>query len=250
MNPFVAETVRRFARMWNLLSRIPLPGLNAKDLPEAADLVLAPIAGALVALPATLLAVTAGLFTDCSIAAWLALVLYIVSGWSLHLDGLADMADALGSGARGELALTIMKDSRAGTFGVIALVASLVLWGLLTGNLLERGLFVAIPLSAGSARAGLCLTAWRGSSPFSGGTGKPLVEGFDGGLFLASVAATGLLLPLAPKVWLLCLAGGLAGGGLVETVSRETPGGVTGDVLGASAVAGELLALLAVVLFA
>jgi len=250
LKSFAAETTGRFARIWNLLSRIPLPGLNAREFPEPADLVLAPVAGALLALPATILAVTAGRFTDCSIAAWLALVVYVASGWSLHLDGLSDMADALGSGAKGEQALAIMKDSRAGTFGVIALVASLVLWGLLTGNLLERGLFAAIPLSAGAARAGLCLAAWRGSSPFSGGMGKAVVEGFDGRLFMASLAATGLLLPLAPGIWLLCLCGGLAGGELVEIVSRETPGGVTGDVLGASAVVGELLSLLAVVFFA
>ena len=55
----------------------------------------------------------------------------IVAGWALatgaiHLDGLADSADALGGGDR-ERRLAIMRDSRLGSFGVLALVLVVVL---------------------------------------------------------------------------------------------------------------------------
>lgn len=46
---------------------------------------------------------------------------------ALHEDGLADCADAFGSGAQGERLLSIMKDSRLGTFGVSALVIALAI---------------------------------------------------------------------------------------------------------------------------
>ncbi|MBW1802328.1 MAG: adenosylcobinamide-GDP ribazoletransferase, partial [Deltaproteobacteria bacterium] len=58
--------------------------------------------------------------------AFMVIVLEIILTRGLHLDGLADWADALGSRADPEIRLTVMKDSRIGAFGVIALVIVLL----------------------------------------------------------------------------------------------------------------------------
>lgn len=53
-------------------------------------------------------------------AAVVAIAFYTLCTGALHLDGLLDTADAVGSRARGERALAIMKDSRVGAMGVVA----------------------------------------------------------------------------------------------------------------------------------
>lgn len=58
--------------------------------------------------------------------ALMVIIIEIILTRGLHLDGLADWADALGAQADVELRLAIMKDSRIGAFGVIALVIVLM----------------------------------------------------------------------------------------------------------------------------
>ena len=53
-------------------------------------------------------------------------MLYVVTG-GLHEDGLADVADGFGGGASQERKLAIMRDNRIGTYGVAAMVFSILL---------------------------------------------------------------------------------------------------------------------------
>ena len=77
----------------------------------------------------------------------------------LHLDGLADTADGLGSGKPAEDALRIMKQSDVGPFGVLTLV--LVLLGLLVGHdLLRAGTTVQDGVLCGRAAVGGGLVSW------------------------------------------------------------------------------------------
>ena len=71
----------------------------------------------------------------------------------LHLDGVADMADGLG-GSRGapQRALTIMKDSRVGALGVVALVITLGLKQQILSLLLQQQAWVALTLGPWAAR--------------------------------------------------------------------------------------------------
>ena len=84
-----------------------------------------PAAGLVIAAPAALLVFVALSFgADPLLAALLALSLQTLITGALHEDGLADSADGLGGGRDRDHALDIMKDSRIGTYGVIALVLS------------------------------------------------------------------------------------------------------------------------------
>jgi len=81
------------------------------------------------------------------IAALVTLALFIFVTGALHEDGLADVADAFGGGWNREQVLAILKDSRIGTFGTLALIVSVGLRVLLLANLpLNR--FAAYVISA------------------------------------------------------------------------------------------------------
>lgn len=70
-----------------------------------------------------------------AVAAVVTLALFVLATGGLHEDGLADAADAFGGGWNRDQILTILKDSRIGTFGTLALVVSVGLRVLLLGNL-------------------------------------------------------------------------------------------------------------------
>jgi adenosylcobinamide-GDP ribazoletransferase len=70
-----------------------------------------------------------------AIAALLSLVLLVLATGGLHEDGLADVADAFGGGWNREQILAILKDSRIGTFGALAILLSVGLRLLLLANL-------------------------------------------------------------------------------------------------------------------
>lgn len=75
----------------------------------------------------------------------------------MHLDGLADVADGLGSGRRGEAALAIMKQSDIGPFGVVTLVLTLLLQVTALAVCIEAGVgWLALGLALVWSR--LCVT--------------------------------------------------------------------------------------------
>ncbi|MGW7482444.1 adenosylcobinamide-GDP ribazoletransferase [Nonomuraea muscovyensis] len=87
-------------------------------------MLLAPAVGVLVGVPASLPLVVPGM--PPLLAAALAMGVLAVLTRGLHLDGLADLADGLGSGRPADRALDIMKKSDIGPFGVMTLVLTLL----------------------------------------------------------------------------------------------------------------------------
>ncbi|WP_328683811.1 adenosylcobinamide-GDP ribazoletransferase [Streptomyces sp. NBC_01261] len=159
----------------------------------------------------------------------------------LHLDGLADTADGLGSGKPAEDALRIMKQSDIGPFGVLALVFVLLgqvaALAQLYGDSWARGAVGAV-VSAVAARLALTLAA-RGGVPAA----RP--EGL--GAAVAGVVpvrwALGLGVGVVVVGWACGVALGICGIGPAFVVAlvvaevllrhcRRRFGGVTGDVFG------------------
>ena len=124
------QPVASLLRALSFLSRFPaLPeAFRGGPHPLAADAPAFPVVGLIVGLlPALLLllAMAAGLAPF--IAALLALALMVASTGALHEDGLGDTADGLFGHAGKDRALAIMKDSRIGTYGLLALAFALLL---------------------------------------------------------------------------------------------------------------------------
>lgn len=123
----VQETARALA----FLTRLPIPDQffkTAKPESTAQCSGLFPVAGALIAVMGSvplLMAYSLGL--PPTITAAFGIFAMIVLTGALHEDGLGDVADGFGGGSTIEERLEIMKDSRLGTYGVIAVTGSLIL---------------------------------------------------------------------------------------------------------------------------
>lgn len=104
----------------------------------------------------------------------LALVLLwgLASGF-LHLDGLADCADGLMSGARGQRCLQIMRDPRCGSGGIIALVLALLGKVLLLGHLGLSVALILVPMLARATAALLFCTCKYVGAGSGGGLMRP-----------------------------------------------------------------------------
>jgi adenosylcobinamide-GDP ribazoletransferase len=121
---FINETARAIA----FLSRIPVPNrfFENHDGSLSKTVGAFPLAGLLITLPAAvLLSFLAVIDAPPFVAVLLALALQILVTGALHEDGLTDTTDGLGGGRDRERALAIMKDSRIGTYGALALILSI-----------------------------------------------------------------------------------------------------------------------------
>jgi adenosylcobinamide-GDP ribazoletransferase len=177
-----------------------------------------------------------------SLAAAIAVAVGVLLTRGLHLDGLADTADALGSYRDAPGALQIMKKPDIGPFGVAAVVLTLLVQATSTGSLLDRGWPATVAGTAVLAASGRLAAAWAcrpgmpaarpdGLGAFVAGTAaRPALW-----MATAAVAALGLV-AVPGRSWqgpLAVLVGQAAAAALTRHASRRL-GGITGDVLGAN----------------
>jgi len=246
-----AASLRAAAAAVAFLTRLPVVPrrleLGAADVGRGA--LLFPLVGAGVGALAGLTA--AGLEGPLPplLAGAIAVVVLLVLTGALHLDALADTADALGARSR-EQALEIMRDSRIGSFGAAALAAAVLVEAEAAGSLAHAGRAVASFAVAGAlsraAAVPLALLlpyARPEPGPGSALTGRVSVPGTA----LAVAFALGLALVL--RGW----DGAVAAGAAAVLVAacglgfRRWLGGVTGDALGAAVQLTELTVLVLLV---
>lgn len=110
------------------LTRLPV-SLASAPSPQLwrRSLIYFPLVGAGAGAAGAAVLLASGLIWPLLLAVLLALVIEIVLTGGLHEDGLADCCDGFGGGGDRQAVLTIMKDSRVGTFGVLGLLAVLSL---------------------------------------------------------------------------------------------------------------------------
>ncbi|MBN1102600.1 MAG: adenosylcobinamide-GDP ribazoletransferase [Deltaproteobacteria bacterium] len=161
------------------------------------------------------------------------LVAEILLTRALHLDGLADWADAVGGSRDREGRLRIMRDPHLGSFGVVALVTDLLAkWVVMRYLLLGGGLSCIVPVFIVS-RAMMAALMVRLPYARSGeGMASPFLEGISRGQGIAiPVLSFCLCLFFGPPGIVLYLAGWITAG-LLGLSFKRTFGGITGDLLG------------------
>jgi adenosylcobinamide-GDP ribazoletransferase len=178
---------------------------------------------------------------DCLAARWwgpataavLDVVLLAVMTGAFHLDGLGDTADGLFSHRPKEKMLEIMKDSRIGAMGVVAICAVLaVKWAGLSG-LRDHRLLVLILVPAYARCAILLAMRFLEYGRPGGGLGLPFFGRRIGlGRFWGLAATLALSLGLGPQAVRLNLAFFLMAAAAIGYYRRRL-GCVTGDMLGA-----------------
>ena len=185
----------------------------------------------------------------------LAMIISVFITGAFHEDGLADMADGIGGGLTVEKRLTIMKDSRIGTYGAITLVLSLFLKFLLLVDLAKLNyfipsIFLAYALSRAVAASLISMLPYVADIDAS--KSKPLaakqsdfeltilfIVGCLPFLFFISISNFSSFL-------FVCFAVLLAFRWLFKTWLIKRIGGFTGDCLGAAQQISELLIYLVI----
>lgn len=227
-----------------LLTIVPVRPPDELGRPQArAAMLLAPLA----VLPVALAAGLAGrggalLGTTATLAGVLVVAVLAFGTRAMHLDGLADTTDALGSGKDADAALAIMKRGDIGPMGTVALVLAVGAQAVAAGVVVTRPLgWVQLAVLVCASRAALALGCLRGvPAARPDGLGK-LVAGT---VPLPGAVACWLVLALASvgagvlvgQAWWLPVAGVLGAlAGCWWLLSRCVTrfGGITGDVLGA-----------------
>jgi adenosylcobinamide-GDP ribazoletransferase len=215
----------------------------ASSVPPAAAAVFFPFVGACVGAAAGAVYVAGIHLFPGSITSLLALLLLLLLTGALHEDGLADVFDAFRAGRTPERIHSILKDSRIGTFGALALVMSVLLrWQSI--GLLHAGAIPALIAAVGASRGAMVALAYI-SEPAGEGLGKA----FSRDLRPASAAAAALQAAALPFLCgLKAGSAALAGNAIVILAARayfhRRIGGVTGDCLGAVCQISETLLLL------
>lgn len=243
----VLRELRRVAVALGYFTCIPVPaqiGGSAGELNRAARYF--PLVGLVVgAVAAATLAVVA-LMLPLSLAVLASMAASLALTGALHEDGLADAVDGFGGGRDRAQVLAIMKDSRVGAYGALALVLALLAKYAALGELAStetRGaalvLLIAHPLSRAAAlgiMAALPYARIEGESH-----ARPVTEGLGPAEWVTGIALGGAPLVLAASLGLVSFERSLVILGTAVCVAlacawhfRRRIGGYTGDCLGAT----------------
>ncbi len=183
-------------------------------------------------------------------ASVLTVIAMVAISGALHLDGLADTADGFLSSRPRERILEIMRDSRVGPMGVLAIVGILLLKVATVASLpppVRFGTLVLLPL-AGRTAPVLIMSTLGYVREQGLGTAFQRKSGFFAPLLaLASLAAAGFL--AAGPAGLVAVASAVGGTAIFALWCRARIGGYTGDTLGAACELAEVAPALVVLMF-
>lgn len=209
------------------LTRLPMPRIAVPDALFARSIRWFPavgsIIGALVAL-----ATRIGTGIDPWTGALAGLVAWVAITGALHLDGLADIADAAGAAHKGpDRVQAVLADPHVGSFGLVTVALQLIAKLLLLHALAERDLFLPLILIPFAARVGpLCWARWLPS--LHDGLGAR----FRDAIRPVDIAMAGIALLIAAWWW-----PGLLAAPLLMLLwgrwLRDRIGGISGDGHGA-----------------
>lgn len=179
------------------------------------------------------------------ITAALVIATQVMITGAMHEDGLADTFDGLWGGWDREHRLEIMKDSQIGTYGVIALIMSLLLrWTALSTLIHGGALFTTLIVTATLSRMPMVFI--MATLPHARDGGLSASVGRAG--LVTAYMALGIALPaclIAPiPAGIIALIMAAFAATVIALIALRKIGGQTGDILGASQQCAEIAALL------
>jgi adenosylcobinamide-GDP ribazoletransferase len=237
----------QFLTATTVLTRLPVADIAPQEGAVAASSWAFPAVGAgigFIAAAVMMLATAFGLHSAA--AALLALVAAGLVTGAMHEDGLADTADGFGGGKTRDEKLAIMRDSRQGSYGIIALIVTIGLRAVaLTaiGDPIEAAL--ALIAAHAASRAALAPALYLMQPAREDGLGATAGQATLGTALVAvavgAAVAIGMLGPWRGIIALLVTAAAVGG---TAVLAQRQIGGYTGDVLGAFQQVGEITMLL------
>ena len=233
----IREQVAAFLVAVQFLTRIPVTFDVYSKERETVSVAYYPAVGLLVGGLCAAVFLLADLVFNAQLAVLLALGFGVLCTGAFHEDGLADTWDGIGGGRDRSHALEIMKDSRLGTYGTLALILVLAAKAFALMALPVELIPIVLAAAHGLSRFSSVVVIKTGTYARDHGTGKHTAAGLSSGGFLVAgltgVLAIYLLSTLGPGF----AAGGVLGCVLGHIVMRRLASkklkGYTGDTLGA-----------------
>jgi adenosylcobinamide-GDP ribazoletransferase len=225
------------------LTILKTPGAN---VPPGRAAAYFPLIGAGIGAAGGVLFLLASRALPLSIAALITVAFWTIISGVLHEDGLADVADAMRAGRTRERMLAILKDSRVGTFGAVALILSIAARWQAVEHLATPAIVVVCLMAHAVSRAAMVTLAWI-SRPSGEGLGAAFSSTLTTGPAVAAIVqgvAAAFLLGWRPGLTIVLGAYFIIRGARAYFYRRI--GGVNGDCLGATE---QLVEIFILVLF-
>lgn len=232
--------VRRFQAAWNFLTVLP-PGPKHRVEPDELSQSMAffPIAGSALALLPAIFIFIFYPFVPPFLGALFIVFIFTVSTGGLHIDGLADTVDGFAGGSGRNEILSVMRDSRTGTMGVLAIVF-IIAFKIAFLNAIwmtcdKRGLIKTVLLFPALSR--WCMVNAALHLPYAGsegGLGETFAKRVTVREWLAATFFSVILAGIILKLYALLLLPlvYLTGLFLIKYFKRRIAG-ITGDMFGA-----------------
>ena len=228
-----------------LLTRLPLPALPKQAFARSARAVWAyPVVGLVLGLTVSILSwVCDGMGLSAAVTAGLVLGALILLTGAMHEDGLADTADGLWGGQGAARRLEIMKDSRIGAYGVLALIVAMGLrWlgladaplpAIITALVVSRAMMGPLMLALPHAR----------NTGLSHSVGAPPASS----VLLAILIGATVAIVLNGSAGVLALVIAALVATIIGLIAKTKIGGQTGDILGATQLCTEITILIVLI---
>jgi len=250
--PALKYQYQLFMLALGFFSRIPMP----KNIPYSEQRMnqagrYFALVGLLLGAVCALVLWASQLIFPASVSIFIMMVFSLLLTGAFHEDGLTDMADGIGGGMTAERRLTIMKDSRIGTYGASALVMVLLGKFVLLSELIqfeEILLFIIVAYTLSRAVAASLIYDMPYVSESDTSKSKPLAQQ-QSSTELVVLVVSGLIpcLLLGLTATSLLVVVMLVFRGLFKRWLNSRIGGFTGDCLGAGQQIAELLIYLTLI---
>lgn len=244
---------RIFFATLSFMSRLPVPQRWSQGLDidqYVRGIVTFPVVGLLLGALSGLVYTILLPWCGIPLAAFFAVLALALLTGGFHLDGLADTCDGVFSARRREKMLEIMRDSRLGTHGGLALIFVLLGKVLAVNELAVRDtpMLAALACACIAGRGCVVLMMYRHRYAREEGLGNLFIGKVTLRQTVITLALTAVLVAtLLGAHGLRALIVAIIGVFILGQLLKRTLGGQTGDTMGASIELGELIFLLALI---
>lgn len=240
--------LKRLILAFQFMTRIPIPvnlDVDGDDL--AQSMIFYPIVGLAIGTVCYIAYYIFGcIATEKIVPSIAAIIIGILITGAFHIDGFADVCDALLSNKDASGMLSIMKDSRIGTGGAVAVTALLLFDAAMLIELRGDILYKALLLTPIFGRASIpCAAALSSYAREEGGLGRTFIDkaGWRQALIAMLIAIALGALIIGYRALILAIASTASAFGFSIYMKRKI-GGMTGDTLGATCEIAQAVVLL------
>jgi adenosylcobinamide-GDP ribazoletransferase len=244
--------LKRIILMLQFLTRIPIKAtLDVTEEDFGKGLAFAPFVGLVIGVLLYIVYLVVKNTFPVYLISTLIMVCYLILSGGIHMDGLGDTFDGVFSGRSKEKIMEIMKDSRTGTFGVLALVSIILLDISLLSMLIplcDGTIIIVFPILG---RMGCLIGAGAFDYARKDGLAKSFVNHCGKNEIMIGIIITlvSVVLTMTSFSILLYVAISLIISYLLNLYFSKKLSGVTGDTIGAVCEISQMIFLLVIALF-